>query len=185
MYFINRIASILLGVVLFTSCTSDKSFSFQPLSLHRVMNKQAMIASSPELDTLSSILGAYNAPIATQPLLLTASLEKNGEHGTVLDTKAHDKLLDVRHILARKDAILVLKANHKSSAIERIMVKKVVKKAFFTRYESFYDWNKKLKVGVILLGLGLILSIIGLSELAALAVLVGLIFLIIGLLSPV
>lgn len=185
MYFINRIATILLGVVLFASCTSYQPLSFQPLSYHRVVNKQPNIPTYSQLDTLSSIVGVCYAQSEPQPSLLTASLEKQVERGTVLDTRAHGKLLEVRHILARKKEAVALDVHRKTSMIERIMVKKITKKAFFTRYDSFYDWNTKLKVGVILLGLGLILSIIGLSEFAALAVLVGLIFLIIGLLSPV
>jgi len=75
----------------------------------------------------------------------------------------------------------------KMNIVERVVLKKVLKsaqkKAFFTSYSSFQDWNQNLKIGLILLAVGIALTILGLGQIGGLAALVGLIFLIIGLVS--
>lgn len=90
-------------------------------------------------------------------------------------------------MLSKQESLHELSTTRKMNFVERVVLKKalktVQKKAFFTSYSSFHDWNQNLKIGVILLAIAIALSILGLSQIGGLAALVGLIFLIIGLVS--
>ena len=68
----------------------------------------------------------------------------------------------------------------------KIIFKKMQKKVVNSANPAgFHDWNPYLKIGAILLGIGIILAIFGLGVIGGVSAFIGLIFTILGLLSSV
>lgn len=59
------------------------------------------------------------------------------------------------------------------------------KAANSTKPVDFHDWHPFLKIGAILLGIGIVLAIFGLGVIGGISAFIGLIFTILGLLSSV
>ncbi len=98
--------------------------------------------------------------------------------------------IQVKEALANP-AVATAHQNHqtkevKMNFVQKMIVKKIQKKmAKSAKPVGFQDWSPFLKIGVILLGIGIVLAIFGLGVVGGLAAFIGLIFTILGLLSTV
>lgn len=188
MRLIQNISYFLLALMLMTSCSSSKHFSFQAVPYQRVFTKnEQVILPKIAADSLQQEKQHIEQEIAVASPVFMASLSTKEERGIILANNFHRKLAQAKLVLSKQESLHELSTTRKMNFVERVVLKKalktVQKKAFFTSYSSFHDWNQNLKIGVILLAIAIALSILGLPQIGGLAALVGLIFLIIGLVS--
>jgi hypothetical protein len=188
MRLIQQLPYCLLGVLLLASCSSSKHFSFQAVPYQRAIAKNETASLvKVHSDSLQREKMSIEQEIAVSSPVFTASSSTKAEHGIVLATNVHEKLKQAKLTLLKQENLQQVSNTRKMNIVERVVLKKVLKsaqkKAFFTSYSSYQDWNQNLKIGLILLAVGVALTILGLGQIGGLAALVGLIFLIIGLVS--
>lgn len=166
------------------SCTSHKGY-FSVTSHNQLINPKIKIEQQPIL--------LENAPINTvetpvnEPVLTASNSEVVALENAVKATKYEEKVKTVlRKIEQSNSEIKTTEKVVKMNFIQKVIVKKVQKKiATNNNLAGFNDWNSFLKIGAILLGIGIVLAIFGLQAIGGLAALVGLIFAILGLLQQV
>ncbi len=115
------------------------------------------------------------------------------DNSAMIESKKADLIAKLEYLAKNdKSAVNTNKkaagANTKLSFKEKVSIKlatKLVKKAPVNTNTTrgFDDLNNNLKIGIILLGVAIVLSILSLGTLAGLAGLIGLIFLVLGLLN--
>ncbi len=122
--------------------------------------------------------------IESEPILTTSTIEDFTTTNKVAEEiKYKAKIVKIEQVLAENKTVL---KPQKLNFVQKIILKKVQKKlANTTKPVGFQDWNSFLKIGVILLGIGIVLAIFGLGAIGGISAFIGLIFTILGLLSSV
>ncbi|MES2520455.1 MAG: hypothetical protein V4585_20215 [Bacteroidota bacterium] len=183
-----RSSKLLLGaisvLVIAQSCTRQKGY-FAIVSQNHAEKPFVKPEKQPVVEQIQT---KETSPIENVEPTLTASntavltLEK-----AVKNTK-YEK--EVKTLLSKVESSnSETKINSKSQKLnfaQKFIVKKIQKKMANTaKPVGFHDWNPFLKIGVILLGIGIVLAIFGLGAVGGIAAFIGLIFTILGLLGSV
>jgi hypothetical protein len=173
---------ILTIFIMGESCTSHKGY-FTVSSHNQVIKPEIQVKDEPVL--------VENTPIITEempvnePILTASNSEVLALENAVKGTKYEEKVKVVlRKIEQPNTEIKTEQKAVKMNFVQKIIVKKIHKKmAKNNNFAGFNDWNSFLKIGAILLGIGIVLAIFGLHAIGGLAALIGLIFAILGLLE--
>jgi hypothetical protein len=165
--------SIISFLILTQSCTRQKGY-FQQNVAQNYHNVDSKIEFLP-IETSSIPSTIENEPI------LTSSISENFKVSD--EIKYQERIVKIENVLAENKAV---SKPQKLNFVQKIILKKVQKKmANTTKPVGFHDWNPFLKIGVILLGIGIVLAIFGLGAIGGISAFIGLIFTIIGLLGSV
>ena len=170
--------------ILNESCTLQKGY-FSVSTHNQDIKPKIEITQSPiivEKIPLVSEIIPVNEPVLTASNAEIIAIE-NAVKGTKYEEKVVIALRKVDQPIAEiKSNDKVLKMNF----VQKVIVKKIQKKvAKNNNFAGFNDWNSFLKIGAILLGIGIVLAIFGLGAIGGLSALIGLIFAILGLLQQV
>ena len=166
------------------SCTSHKGYF--SVNLHNQAIKPKLAIEQPPIFVETTPVISEEM-LVNEPVLTASNAEVEALENVVKGTKYEEKVKAVLRKVEQPNA--EIKANEnvvKMNFIQKIIVKKIQKKmAKNNNFAGFNDWNSFLKIGAILLGIGIILAIFSLGAIGGLAALVGLIFVILGLLQQV
>jgi hypothetical protein len=182
---INILLSTILFIVFTQSCTRQKGYFLQNTAqnYHKADSKkeieEAMFSENPKSKTATA---AVINRKSEEPILTSSISEDFTEINKVSDEiKYQERIVKLEKVLVENKAV---SKPQKLNFVQKIILKKVQKKmANTTKPVGFHDWNPFLKIGVILLGIGIVLSIFGLWAIAGISAFIGLIFTIIGLLG--
>lgn len=175
---------ILTIFILSESCTSHKGY-FSITSYNQVIKPKIKIEQSAILvEKIPLILEEIPA---NEPVWTASNEEILVLENVVKGTKYEEKVKTaLRKVEEPNVEIKTEKKVVKMNFVQKIIIKKIQKKvAKNNNLVGFNDWNSLLKIGVILLGIGIVLAIFGLGAIGGLAALIGLIFAILGLLQQV
>lgn len=179
------ILAAISALVIAQSCTHQKGYFTVVTQNHAVKS-----SIKPEIkSTQESITAVSETPKIeiVEPNLVASNSEVVALENAVKDTK-YEK--EVKQFLTKveqpnsevKSNTKVVKMNF----AQKIILKKIQKKMANTAKPSgFSDLSPFLKIGLILLGIGIILAIFGLGVVGGLAAFIGLIFTILGLIGSV
>jgi hypothetical protein len=169
--------SIISFLILTQSCTRQKGYFQQ-----NVAQNYHKVDSKKEIEPIETSLKPVF--IEDEPILTSSISENFTEINKVSDEiKSKEKIVKLEKVLAENKTV---SKPQKLNFVQKIILKKVQKKmANTTKPVGFHDWNPFLKIGVILLGIGIVLSIFGLWAIAGISAFIGLIFTILGLLGQV
>jgi hypothetical protein len=122
--------------------------------------------------------------IESEPIL-TASTIKD-----FTSTKKESEAVKYKERIVKLEKVLrenkTVAGPQKLNFVQKVILKKMQKKATNSAKPiGFHDWHPFLKIGAILLGIGIVLAIFGLSVIGGVSAFLGLIFTILGLLSSV
>jgi hypothetical protein len=178
---INILLSTILFIVFTQSCTRQKGYFQQNIAqnYHKVEINETSIPTNPQSKTATAAV----INLKSEEPILTSSISENfTEINKVSDEiKYPERIVKLEKVLVENKAV---SKPQKLNFVQKIILKKVQKKmANTTKPVGFHDWNPFLKIGVILLGIGIVLSIFGLWAIAGISAFIGLIFTIIGLLG--
>ncbi len=122
--------------------------------------------------------------IESEPVLTSSTVEDFVSTKKVSEeVKYKERMVKLEKVLRENKTVA---KPQKLNFVQKIILKKVQKKvANANKLEGFHDWNPYLKIGAILLGIGIVLAIFGLGVVAGVSAFLGLIFAILGLLSTV
>jgi hypothetical protein len=122
--------------------------------------------------------------IESEPILTSSVIEDFTFTNKVAEEiKYKEKVIKLEKILAENKSI---SKPQKLNFVQKIILKKMQKKAEKSgNLMGFHDWNPYLKIGAILLGIGIVLAIFSLGVVGGVAAFLGLIFAILGLLGTV
>lgn len=122
--------------------------------------------------------------IESEPILTTSTIEDFATTNKVAEeVKYKAKIVKIEQVLAENKTV---SKPQKLNFVQKIILKKMQKKVTnATNPAGFHDWNPYLKIGAILLGIGIVLAIFGLGVIGGVAAFIGLLFTILGLLSSV
>jgi hypothetical protein len=122
--------------------------------------------------------------IESEPILTTSTIEDFATTNKVPEeVKYKAKIVKLEQVLAENKTV---SKPQKLNFVQKIILKKMQKKVTnSTNPAGFHDWNPYLKIGAILLGIGIVLAIFGLGVIGGVAAFIGLLFTILGLLSSV
>lgn len=122
--------------------------------------------------------------IKSEPILTSSIIEDfTITNKVVAETKYKDRIVKLEKILTENTTV---SKPQKPNFLQKIIFKKMQKKVVNSANPAgFHDWNPYLKIGAILLGIGIILAIFGLGVIGGVSAFIGLIFTILGLLSSV
>ena len=169
--------SIISFVILSQSCSRQKGYFQQNVSqnYHKVdaMNEIVPIETSNEQEATES-----------EPVLTTSMVEAFAVSDKISkEIKYAEKIVKSEKVIIENKTIT---KSQKLNFVQKIILKKMQKKvANATKPAGFHDWNPYLKIGVILLGIGIVLAIFGLGVIGGISAFIGLLFTILGLLSSV
>jgi hypothetical protein len=167
--------SIISFLILTQSCTRQKGYFQQNVAqnYHKVDSQKEILP----IETSS-----IPSTIENEPILTSSISEDFTEINKISDEiKYQERIVKLEKVLVENKAV---SKPQKLNFVQKIILKKVQKKmANTTKPVGFHDWNPFLKIGVILLGIGIVLSIFGLWAIAGISAFIGLIFTIIGLLG--
>lgn len=169
--------SIISSVILSQSCSKQKGY-FQQNVAHNYHKVDAINEIVP-IETLNE-----QEVTESEPVLTTSMVEAF----TVSDKISNKTKYAEKVVKSEKFSIenKTITKSHKLNFVQKIILKKMQKKvANATKPAGFHDWNPYLKIGVILLGIGIILAIFGLGVIGGISAFIGLLFTILGLLSSV
>jgi len=169
--------TIISFVILSQSCSRQKGYFQQNEALNFHKEESKKLIESIENPKESVIL-------ESEPILTASTIEDFKTSNKVTDEiKYNNKIVKLEKALAENKTIL---NPHKLNFIQKLVLKKMQKKvANATKPVGFQDWNPFLKIGIILLGVGIVLAIFGLGAIGGISALIGLIFLLLGLLTSV
>ena len=175
---------IILAFIISESCTSHKGY-FSVTSYNQTVNPKIKIEQQPILVENASVI-TDKMPV-NEPILTASNLEDVALEKVVIGSKYEEKVkIALRKIEHPTSEIKTNEKVVKMNFVQKIIVKKIQKKMTKSNnLAGFNDWNSFLKIGAILLGIGIVLAIFGLGAIGGLAALVGLIFVILGLLQQV
>ena len=169
--------AIISFVILFQSCSKQKGYFQQNVAqnYHKVdaMHEIVPIETSKEQEVIES-----------EPVLSTSIIEAYRVSDKISkEIKYAEKIVKSEKFSIENKTITKSK---KLNFVQKIILKKMQKKvANATKPAGFHDWNPYLKIGVILLGIGIVLAIFGLGVIGGISAFIGLLFTILGLLSSV
>lgn len=172
-------------LVIAQSCTHQKGYFTVVTQNHAVKSSiKPEIKPTPEF-----IVALAETPKveSVEPNLVASNSEVVALENAVKDTK-YEK--EVKQFLTKAaQPSNEVKANTKvvkMNFAQKIILKKIQKKMANTAKPSgFSDLSPFLKIGLILLGIGIVLAIFGLGVIGGLAAFIGLIFTILGLIQQV
>jgi hypothetical protein len=169
--------SIFSFIILAQSCTRQKGYFQQNVA-------QNHHKADAKKEILPIEISKEPVVIESEPILTTAISEDFTTINKVSEgIKYKEKIVKLEKVLAENKTV---SKPQKLNFIQKIILKKVQKKlANTTKPVGFHDWNPFLKIGVILLGIGIILAIFGLGAIGGVSAFIGLIFTILGLLGEV
>ncbi|MDZ7900443.1 MAG: hypothetical protein U5N85_20760 [Arcicella sp.] len=178
------IITILTIFILSESCTSHKGYFSVSHHNQAIKPKLAVKQQTilPEELPIISKETPVNEPVLTASNAVVMTVEN-----AVKANKYEEKIKTALRKVEQPNT--EIKANEKvvkMNFVQKIIVKKIQKKmAKNNTLVGFNDWNSFLKIGAILLGIGIVLAIFGLGAIGGLSALIGLIFAILGLLEQV
>ena len=164
------------------SCTSHKGY-FLVTSHNQIVN--------PNLEVKPQPISVENMPIISketfvnEPVFTTSNSEVMAVESEVKGIKYEEKIKTVLRKVKQPDSeIKTEQKSVKMNFIQKVIAKKVQKKMVKNNnIVGYNNWNSFLKIGAILLVIGIVLAIFGLGAIGGLSALVGLIFVILGLLQ--
>jgi hypothetical protein len=169
--------SIISFIIFTQSCTRQKGYFQQNVAqnYHKTDSKKEILPIEISKEPVA---------IESQLILTTTISEDFIEINKISEEiKYKEKIVKLEKVLAENKTV---SKPQKLNFVQKIILKKVQKKmANTTKPVGFHDWNPFLKIGVILLGIGIVLSIFGLWAIAGISAFIGLIFTILGLLGQV
>jgi hypothetical protein len=169
--------SVIIVSIFAESCSRQKSYFQQNVAQNyqkAEIQKEIMpieIAKEPVI-------------IEPEPILTTSIVEDfTSIQKVVKEVKNKEKLVKLEKILSENKTV---SKPQKLNFVQKIILKKMQKKVEKSgNLMGFHDWNPYLKIGAILLGIGIVLAIFGLGVVGGVAAFLGLIFAILGLLGTV
>lgn len=122
--------------------------------------------------------------IASEPILTSSIVENFASVNEVSEeVKFKEKIVKLEKVLSENNSV---RKPQKTNFVQKIILKKMQKKMANTAKPiGFNDWHPFLKIGAILLGIGIVLAIFGLGIIGGVSAFLGLIFTVLGLLSSV
>ncbi len=174
--------SIISFIILTQSCTRQKGYFQQNIAqnYHKVDNQRLTETLTPFENPKSTVQN----PQSKEPILTTTISEDITTANKVSEEiKYKEKIVKLEKVLSENKTV---SKPQKLNFAQKIIVKKVQKKlANANKPVGFHDWNPFLKIGIILLGIGIVLAIFGLGVIGGISAFIGLIFTILGLLGEV
>jgi hypothetical protein len=169
--------SIILFLILSQSCSKQKGY-FQQNVAKNYHKADANKVIDPIGIPKESII------IESEPILTTSTINDFVTTNKVAEEiKYKAKIVKLEKVLAENKTV---SKTQKLNFVQKIILKKMQKKvANSAKPVGFHDWNPFLKIGVILLGIGIVLAIFGLGVIGGISAFIGLIFTILGLLGEV
>jgi hypothetical protein len=169
--------SIISFVILSQSCSRQKGYFQQNVA----QNYHKTEAKSEIMPIETS-----KEPVITEsePILTTSRIEDfTATNKIAEEIKYERRIIKLEKVLAESKGV---SKPQKLNFAQKIILKKMQKKvANATKSIGFHDWNPYLKIGAILLGVGIVLAIFGLGVIGGISAFIGLIFTVLGLLSSV
>lgn len=179
------ILAAISALVIAQSCTHQKGYFTVVTQNHTVKSSiKPQVKSTPESITVVSETRKIEV---IEPNLVASNSEVVALENAVKDTKYEKEVKQFLTKVAQPSN--EVKANTKvvkMNFAQKIIFKKIQKKMANTAKPSgFSDLSPFLKIGLILLGIGIVLAILGLNFVAGLAAFIGLAFTILGLIGSV
>ena len=171
------ILSIISFVILSQSCSRQKGYFQQNVA-------QNYHKTDTQKETKSIEISKEPILIESEPVLTTSTIDDFMTVNKVVEqVKYKEKVDKLEKKMAENKTV---SKPQKLNFVQKIILKKMQKKvANSAKPVGFNDWNSFLKIGVILLGIGIVLAIFGLGAIGGISAFIGLIFTILGLLSSV
>ena len=169
--------SIISFLILSQSCSRQKGYFQQNVAqnYHKAEAKsEIMLIETPKEPVITE----------SEPILTTSRIEDfTATNKIAEEIKYERRIIKLEKVLAENKTV---SKPQKLNFAQKIILKKMQKKvANPTKAVGFHDWNPYLKIGAILLGIGIILAIFGLTVIGGISAFIGLLFTILGLLSSV
>lgn len=169
--------SIISILILSQSCSRQKGY-FQ----------QNMVQNYHKADIQKEVklieIAKKPVTIASEPILTSSIVENYASVNEVSEeVKFKEKIVKLEKVLSENNSV---RKPQKTNFVQKIILKKMQKKMANTAKPiGFNDWHPFLKIGAILLGIGIVLAIFGLGIIGGVSAFLGLIFTVLGLLSSV
>jgi hypothetical protein len=175
---------ILTIFIINESCTRQKGY-FSVTSHNQAIKSASEVKKQPVLIENTPLI-PEEIPV-NEPVLTASNAELVTLENAVKVTKYEEKVkVTLRKVENPNSEIKAEKKEVKMNFVQKMIVKKIQKKmAKNNNLMGFNDWNSFLKIGAILLVIGIVLAIFGLGAIGGLSALIGLIFAILGLLQQV
>jgi hypothetical protein len=169
--------SILSFVILSQSCSRQKGY-FQQNVVQNYQKAEIQKEIKPIEITKQTVI------IETEPILTTSIVEDFAiTNKLAKEVKYKEKNVKLEKVISENKTV---SKPQKLNFVQKIILKKMQKKvANSANPIGFQDWHPYLKIGAILLGIGIVLAIFGLGVIGGVSAFLGLIFAILGLLSSV
>ncbi len=169
--------SIISFVILTQSCSRQKGY-FQQNVVQNYQKGKIQQEIKP-IETAKEPLIIESEPILTSSIVEDFAITNKAAE----EVKYKEKLVKLEKVLTKNKTV---SKPQKLNFVQKIILKKMQKKvANSAKPVGFQDWHPFLKIGAILLGIGIVLAIFGLSVIGGVSAFLGLIFTILGLLSSV
>ena len=166
--------SILSFVILSQSCSRQKGYFQQNVA-------QNYYKAEVKSETMPIETSKEPVIIESEPILTTSTIEDFAATNKIAGEIKYDRRIE--KVLAESKGV---SKPQKLNFAQKIILKKMQKKvANATKPVGFHDWNPYLKIGAILLAIGIVLAIFGLGVIGGISAFIGLLFTILGLLSSV
>ena len=166
--------SILSFVILSQSCSRQKGYFQQNVA-------QNYYKAEVKSETMPIETSKEPVIIESEPILTTTTIEDFAATNKIAGEIKYDRRIE--KVLAESKGV---SKPQKLNFAQKIILKKMQKKvANATKPVGFHDWNPYLKIGAILLAIGIVLAIFGLGVIGGISAFIGLLFTILGLLSSV
>lgn len=169
--------SIILFIILSQSCSRQKGY-FQQNTAQNYHKTDIQQEIKP-IETAKEPL-----IIESEPIFTTSTLDDFATINKVAEaSKYKESVVELEKVLSENKSV---SKPQKLNLVQKIILKKMQKKvANSANPVGFQDWHPFLKIGAILLGIGIVLAIFGLGVIGGVSAFLGLIFTILGLLSSV
>ncbi|MEA5404761.1 hypothetical protein VB776_17635 [Arcicella sp. DC2W] len=173
----------IFAVFVAVSCTSQKAV----ISQNQAEKANIEIAKiEPQRNT--SMIEA--APKKQSPTMYASTAEviqvEEASQEQISEVKKEKINALLEKVIAQKNENKTVTSTHKANFVEKLIIKKLEKKMKKSAQPvDFHSWNSFLKLGVILLGIGIVLAIVGLGTVGGLAAFIGILFTILGILQEV
>ncbi|MEA5425043.1 hypothetical protein [Arcicella lustrica] len=173
----------IFAVFVAVSCTSQKAVISQNQA-----EKATIEIAKIENQSNTSMIEA--APKKQSPAMYASTAEviqiDEANQEAINEVKKEKINALLEKVIAQKSENKTVTSTHKANFVEKLIIKKLEKKMKKSAQPvDFHSWNSFLKLGVILLGIGIILAIVGLGTVGGLAAFIGILFTILGILQEV
>jgi hypothetical protein len=179
--------SITLFVILSQSCSRQKGHFQQNIvqNYQKVKAKKIVeeIISAENRQSETATAAVINQK-SEELIFTTSAINDFAAINKITEkVKYKEKTVELRTTLAENKTVT---KPQKLNFVQKIILKKMQEKtANSAKPVDFHDWHPFLKIGAILLGIGIVLAIFGLGVIGGISAFIGLIFTILGLLSSV